>query len=240
MDSFICQPELITTTSVTIQGEEHLHLSRVMRKRAGEEVQVTDGRGKMFVCLVESVERDRTVCRIVSAFEEYNEAAFPIILIQSILKNPNKMDWIVEKAVELGVHEIATVTTEHSVTQTAKIDRLNKLAHAATKQSLRSRIPAVLEVQQFAAALARFQRRIVLFFDESADPGVTLEAVLAELDLGRGVVLCIGPEGGFSPAERDLALSGGAFAVSLGPRRLRSETAAVAALARVSAFQPAV
>jgi 16S rRNA (uracil1498-N3)-methyltransferase len=236
MDSFICNPDTITPHLLIVDGDEHKHLARVMRKRQGDDIMVTDGQGRMFECRVADIGRDRTFCEIVQVLHGFNEPPYPVALMLGVLKNPNRMDWLLEKAVELGVTEVLPVRTERCVAQSARVERLRKLARAATKQCLRSSVPEVFDVLDLDDALQASAGKLPLFFDEAEDEGNSLEQALAKGIPAAGLLLCVGPEGGFGEDERERVLRAGGVSASLGARRLRSETAALAALARLAAL----
>jgi 16S rRNA (uracil1498-N3)-methyltransferase len=202
----------------------------VLRLRAGETVLVGDGRGDVAEAVIEEVEQNVTRCRVLAVHERFNEPPVAVTLLQAVLKNPSKMDWLVEKATELGVASIVPLMTEHTVAHSVKTDRLRKLAETATKQCLRGRIPDISDPLSLPDAVGKFADSRLLMFHESAPLDATIEALVPD---ERPVAAFIGPEGGFSGAEVDLLLSSGADILSLGPRRLRGETAGLVALARL-------
>ena len=221
---------ILPKTHILIQNEEHHHLSRVLRLRVGETVLVGDGRGDVAEAVIEEVEQNVTRCRVLALHEQFNEAPVAITLLQGALKNPSKMDWLVEKATELGVTSIVPLMTKHTVAHSVKTDRLRKLSETATKQCLRGRIPDICDPLSLPVAVEQFAASRLLMFHESAPLGATIEALVLD---ERPLAVFIGPEGGFSSAEVDLLHSRGADILSLGPRRLRGETAGLVALARL-------
>ncbi len=234
MDMFLTTPGLVSDRSLRLRDSEHHHLAHVLRKTEGDELLVSDGEGVMYRCRVDEISETATRCAIIEALPGFNEPLREVVLLQSLLKNPGKMDWIVEKAVELGATRIQPMVTGHTIGKRVKIERLRRLAIAATKQCLRSRIPEISEPLSFDACLDRYADHALLLFHEGADPAQTLEKLLPDLAGGLPFVLLIGPEGGFSGHEVEAALKAGAVVLNLGPRRLRSETAAVVALARLA------
>lgn len=220
----------LASLQILIQNDEHHHLSRVLRLRAGETVLVGDGRGDVAEAVIEEVEQNVTRCRVIALHERFNESPVEVTLLQGVLKNPSKMDWLVEKATELGVTSIVPLMTEHTVAHSVKTDRLRKLAETATKQCLRGRIPDISDPLSLPDAVDDYAASRLLVFHESAPLDATIETLVLD---GRPIAVFIGPEGGFSSAEVDLLHSRGADVLSLGPRRLRGETAGLAALARL-------
>lgn len=219
------------TEPLVLRGEEHHHLSRVLRLRVGETVLVGDGRGDVAEAVIEEVEQNVTRCRVLAVHERFNEPPVEVTLLQGALKNPSKMDWLVEKATELGVTCVVPLMTEHTVAHSVKTDRLRKLAETATKQCLRGRIPDIIDPLSISDAVEKYAASRLLMFHESAPLDATIEALVLD---ERPLAVFIGPEGGFSSTEVDLLQSRGADILSLGPRRLRGETAGLVALARIN------
>ena len=218
----------------TVRGEEHHHLSRSARLREGDAVLLGDGRGTVYEATVAAVLRDETQCTVTRSIPAYHEAPVAVHVLQGVLKNPAKMDWLVEKVTELGAASITPLLTAHTVARSVKSARLRKLAEEASKQCLRGRIPDVHDARAFTTAVAALRDADVrmLLFHEAVDTARTPETLHYD---ARPLALFIGPEGGFSDDEVALLRDGGADLLSLGPRRLRGETAAVAATARVMA-----
>jgi 16S rRNA (uracil1498-N3)-methyltransferase len=214
-----------------IRGDEHHHLSRVLRLGVGDIVLVGDGRGDVVEAVIEAIDHGATRCRVLAVHARYNEPPVAITLLQGALKNPSKMDWVVEKGTELGMSSFVPLLSEHTVAQSVKTGRLRKLAEAATKQCLRGRIPDICDPLSFTEAVEVYASARVLMFHESAPLDATIETLALD---ERPLAVFIGPEGGFSEPEVDLLRSRGADILSLGPRRLRGETAALAVLARLN------
>jgi 16S rRNA (uracil1498-N3)-methyltransferase len=218
------------TDPLVLRGDEHHHVSRVLRLKVGERILVGDGRGDVVEAVIEDVGREETRCRAEAMHRHFNEPFVEITLLQGVLKNPSKMDWLVEKGTELGMASFVPLITEYTIAQSVKTERLRKLAEAATKQCLRGRIPDIREAQSLREVLDRLDGTRLLAFHEQAPGHATPEALTLD---ERQLALFVGPEGGFSEPEIDLFRARGADILSLGPRRLRGETAAIAALARV-------
>ncbi|MBE0645374.1 MAG: 16S rRNA (uracil(1498)-N(3))-methyltransferase [Bacteroidetes bacterium] len=221
----------ISDTIVRIQGEEHHHLSRVVRLRVGDALYVTHGGGDAVEAVIEEIGQGETRCRVTAMHENFNEPRVPTVLLQAALKNPGKMDWLVEKGTELGMTAFVPLLTVRTIAQSVKTDRLQKLAETATKQCLRGRIPKIHAPISLADAVQAQAGARLLLFHESAALDATPESLLLD---GRPLALFIGPEGGFSEEEVALLRGLGADILSLGPRRLRGETAGLAALARIN------
>lgn len=220
---------------LTLHGENAHHAGRVLRLRSGELVTLCDGKGTDFDCTIESVEKDAVVCRMQSSHPAETEPKQRLTLFMALPKG-DKMDFIVQKAVELGVREIVPYLSKNCVSRPdkteKKVERWQKIALEAAKQCGRGYLPAVGAVIPFeqAAAQAAQSETALFFYEHEKQTG--LRDALAD-GVGETVSLLIGPEGGFAPEEAALAVDAGLKSVSLGTRILRCETAPVAALAAV-------
>jgi 16S rRNA (uracil1498-N3)-methyltransferase len=222
---------LKTAEDLWLDGERAHYLSRVLRIRRGDSLVAFDGRGGEYQCRVAEIGRHRVL--LIPGDHAANEAESPLKLhlIQGISRG-DRMDAVVQKATELGVHRISPVNTEFSVVRLdqerslKKSEHWQRIAQSACEQCGRNTVPIVDSPTDLSYLLASEHTgiRVVLL------PGS--ERPLTELPAAEGVLsLLIGPEGGFSDPERALALEFGFLARSLGPRILRTETAAIAAIA---------
>jgi 16S rRNA (uracil1498-N3)-methyltransferase len=232
MDYFYCPPEHIDKELVIIEGEEFSHLSHVMRKNEGDEIRVVDGKGNAYDVRLEEIKKKTARGIIYNSYAHHHESNVEVTLAVGILKNPSKFDFLVEKAVELGVKEIIPMQTERTIPSHAKVDRWQKLALAAMKQSCRSYLPQVKVLSTMGKILSEqhaFGVKVVAH-EKSRE-------ALAQEHLRWGtksrILVMIGPEGGFSDEEIEKCVSVGVMPVSLGERRLRSETAAIVASALI-------
>jgi len=241
MEYFYVPPSGVSPPRLTIDGEEFQHLTHVMRRQPGDEIRVVDGKGNVYDARIVEVIRHEARCEIEAHRVMENEPAIAVTLAVGIVKNAARFDFLVEKATELGVRTIVPLTSERTIPQHAKTDRWQKLAIAAMKQSGRCMLPRVLPL----TPLRRFLEEppVPLSGDiPSGRPPLRLiphekEASRALRDVltreQQDTVICIGPEGGFSEDEVGQAVRAGFVPVSLGPRRLRTETAAITALSMV-------
>lgn len=210
-----------------LPDEEAHHLSKVLRARAGESIEVVDAAGRLFVA-------ELTGGREANVLEERPapEDRGSVTLCQAVPKGRH-MDLVVEKATELGAGAIVPLSTEHGVVRLdrgdGKVERWRRVAAAAARQSQRLRIPEVREVAPFAEAVREAGEAGVLLHNGSDLP--PLEDVVPD----GAVTLFVGPEGGFSEGELALAVERGVKLADLGPFRLRSETAGMVAVARACA-----
>lgn len=216
----------------SLQGSAINHVTRVLRLRSGDTLTVFDGSGGEFPATIEDVRRDTVSVLLGAHAPVERESPLPLTLVQGISRG-ERMDWVVQKATELGVATIVPVFTERSVVQLDARQALKKVQHwrsiavGACEQSGRNRLPVIaapVPVAQFLEQLEpAAQVRLLL----SPRAHQRLTAVRAA---ERGALVLIGPEGGLSDNEQESAQTHGFIPVMLGPRILRTETAAVVAL----------
>ena len=231
MQLFYCK-DITPNAFCTLDAEESRHAVRVLRLREGDELNVTDGRGNLYRCRI--VTSDDRACVIEAAEQEFSalHSPFSIHLAVAPTKNPSRMEWLVEKAVEIGVGEITLLNCDHSERTFLKTDRLEKLAVSAMKQSLHTLLPEIHPAvnlkdwlnSQFSILNSQLK---FIAHCEADKPRTPLATALTP---GKDAVVLIGPEGDFSPEEIALALDCGFQPVSLGSSRLRTETAALYAV----------
>lgn len=220
---------------LTLHGEDAHHAGRVLRLRLGEAVTLCDGAGTDYDCVIETVEKEAVTCRVQRSHPAETEPQQRFTLCMALPKG-DKMDFIVQKAVELGVHEIIPYVSKNCVSRPdkteKKVDRWRRIALEAAKQCGRGRLPQVASVVTVEQAVERAaQCETALFFYENERETGLRDALSG--GVGETVSLMIGPEGGFAPEEVALAAQAGLRGVSLGTRILRCETAPIAALAAV-------
>ena len=232
MSAYIVLPEDVDGDRAVLRGEEHRHLTTSARVRPGERVRLTDGRGTIYDGLVDGVRARETRVRIIARAFRERESPVAVTLAVALLKG-RKMDWALQKATELGACALWPVVTERSIPrkQADPGERWEAILRAAAKQSERAWLPVLRPLADLATVLAEspaFPLR--LFFHERA-AGADWDGIASSG--ATDVLLLVGPEGGFSDREADAATAAGFLAVGLGPRILRGETAALAALALV-------
>jgi 16S rRNA (uracil1498-N3)-methyltransferase len=213
---------------VTVTGDEFHHSVRVVRVREGEEVEVFDRRGRVARGTVASLEKDQATIRVDTDVAS-RESKLTVHLAMSIIQL-EKFELVLQKATELGVTSIVPLVTDRIELRreryAGKLERWNKIVFEAVKQSGRSVVPVVEEPRPFADVVARPGAKIVFEADDDPSPWPpSLESV----------TLFIGPEGGFSEDELAAARGHGCAFARMGPRRLRAETAAIAACVLVAA-----
>ncbi len=230
MDYFYAPPSNVSSGFITIDGDECAHLTHVMRKKVGDTIRVVDGTGNAYDARIEEIARRSARCNILQHHRRLHEPDREVTLGVALLKNGSKFDFLVEKCTELGVSSIVPLLTERTIPQRARTDRYQKLALAAMKQSARCVLPTVHNVEHFTAFLSPVPQSSLKLIPHEQVATPTLTDVLRGRAF-QSIVVCIGPEGGFSDEEIDQAQAAGFIPVSLGTRRLRTETAAIVAVA---------
>lgn len=240
---FLVERKNIRFPFARLEGGEHHHLSKVLRAKPGRQVWLVDDAGNSYEAEIVEVGETQTLLRIL-VLAPAEETRVRVTLGQALLKS-KKMDWIVQKATELGVDVIIPLATARAIVKVGpwegrRADRWQKIARESAKQSRRSSIPEVEEpsfLRDFLIGQPA-SRKLIL----TEDGGTALKEILpagpgdADGDGISTVLLAVGPEGGWTKEEEADSLAAGFEAVSLGKQPLRSETAALAALAMISHF----
>lgn len=217
----------ISNDHIIIEAQEHQHLSRVMRKQAGDRIWISDGLGNAYLTEILEIGKENTQCKIVKTYPMFGEPANKVSLAVGIIK-ASHWEIMLEKAVELGVHDIYPLITRYTVVPNIKRERNEKILLSALKQSGRSYLPVIHEPVQFKKFIEN-KRNEVMFICDNQDDYPPMETGINTTDY----IVLIGPEGGFSTEEVDLAIKHCARPVLLSNRRLRTETACMSALARL-------
>lgn len=217
-------------------GEEARHCTQVLRHRAGDLIDGIDGAGNKYQARITAVAKERVELALLGCESGWGEYAPPLTLIISPLKHPDRLEWCVEKAVELGVSEIRPAICARSVKPGVKTARLQSLALAAVKQSKRSRLPLIHEAAPLAECLRACGQGLRAFaWCEATAPLMDMQVQVRE---AASLCIAIGPEGDFTPEEAAAAQQAGFVPVSLGANRLRSETAALYGLSVFKTLKP--
>lgn len=231
MDFFLTDPDHVHGNALVLSGDEFRHLSRVLRKKVGDHVMVTDGRGMAYEVMIRTLSRGEAECGIVRTLARWNEPKREVTLAISILKNPARLDLVVEKATELGVTTVIPLLCERTIPKHEKHARLEKIAVSAVKQCGRSVLPKIFVLTRFETLVEHAgQYDLRLIPHERTEQSQFLGSVVRHHEKARSVLIVVGPEGGFSDTEIAQADRMGFVPISLGPRRLRSETAALSSL----------
>jgi len=220
-----------------LTGEDAEHLSRVLRAEAGQQYEICDG-SRLYLGEVLEARKHSVRFRIVEELP-VPEPALRILLLASLIKF-ERFEWMIEKATELGVDTILPVQAERSergleLAARKRIERWSRVARAASQQSRRVQLPTILQPSTMREA-SRVEAPVKFYLEETPGCRLLLPAALAlpERRLGETVAVLVGPEGGWTDRERTNLVAAGWMAVSLGSSILRTETAALAALAILS------
>ena len=219
MQHFFVDASQVSEETIRIEGTDVNHMKNVLRMRIGEEVTVSDGQGKEYLCQVLDLEEEQVQLKIVETKASDAELPSKIYLFQGLPKQ-EKMELIVQKCVELGIYAVVPVSMKRCVMKldakkgAKKVERWNTIAASAAKQSGRGIVPEVMSVKTYKEALEMDHTKKLI---QSIKPG-------------QSVGIFIGPEGGFDPDEIVLACETGGQVITLGRRILRTETAGLALL----------
>jgi 16S rRNA (uracil1498-N3)-methyltransferase len=231
MSRFYVRPADVHKGEIIVTKEEARHIACVMRMAAGDRIVAFDGTGKEYVGRIVAVRRGHVRIAVDEERLIREEAGTRVSLAQALPKRQT-MDMIVEKATELGVAEITPVVTDRTVVRLdpggrdAKRERWQKIALSASKQCGRADIPAVRPVSTFADILGGARGYDAAMMACLAEDTRPLKEVIPDIQ-GKKILVMVGPEGDFSPAEIKAAAASGCILVSLGKRVLRVETAAL-------------
>ena len=208
--------------------EESNHCVQVLRRTAGDEVQVTDGVGNLYHCIIINPHRKHCELRIesVETPAPLHEGYVHVCLAPT--KNIDRTEWAIEKCVEMGVDEITPILCEHSERKTVNLERLQKILVSAAKQSLKTRFPILNPLTKMTDLRIEGDKYIAHCIEgyKATDNKFALQQQIVR---GHQTTVLIGPEGDFSPSEVEWALTNGYVPISLGAVRLRTETAAIVA-----------
>lgn len=236
MHHFFVTPQQVQGNQIQIEGTDVNHIKNVLRMKIGEELHISDGNNKKYLCEIAELSADMVLAQIKEELASDTELPSRLYLFQGLPKG-DKMELIVQKAVELGVYEIIPVATKRAVVKlddkkaAKKVERWNSISEGGAKQSGRNIVPKVKGVMTYKEAMQYAKNLDVVLLPYELAEGMedtkqSIEAVQAGMSVG----IFIGPEGGFETSEVEYALEQGAKAITLGRRILRTETAGLTIL----------
>ena len=232
MYHFFIDPGNISGDKVFIEGGDVNHIRNVLRMQKDERLVVSDGEGSDYLCAIEELGDEEIICRVISREASGSECSVRFYLFQGLPKS-DKLEHVIQKSVELGVYEIIPTNTSRSIVKyddkkkQSKLTRWQGIAESAAKQSHRGVIPEVKPIMNYKEALDYAGKTcdlILVPYENFKDIKGTKE-VLSKIKPGMSVAIFVGPEGGFSEEEMDLARAKDAGLITLGNRILRTETA---------------
>ncbi|MCX7710420.1 MAG: 16S rRNA (uracil(1498)-N(3))-methyltransferase [Clostridia bacterium] len=235
MPRFFVDKSNVRGDTIFITGEDVGHIKKVLRLRPGENIIICDGNGTDYLSEIQSIEQDKVIAGINAVEKNLSEPPIDIVLFQGLPKS-DKMDFIIQKSVELGVNSIVPVSTERTVVKIDtkkdadhKVVRWQRIALEAAKQCNRGIVPKIeapVTFEQALNAIKNFDISLIPYEKENQNK---LNNTLQKQNLKR-IAVFIGPEGGFSEKEIQRSKESGTIPVTLGPRILRTETAGIMVL----------
>lgn len=214
-----------TALSFVFDKEESKHIIKVLRKKEGDILYVTNGLGCLFTTEI-TIASDSKCTVKIDSFKEQEKPKFHLHLAVAPTKMNDRYEWFLEKVTEIGIQEITPIICEHSERKVIKTDRFQKILESAMKQSLHYYLPKLNEPISFKEFIQKeISTQKFIAHCEETDK----KSLKNELEIGKDVTILIGPEGDFSVKEIQLAIENSFIPVSLGNTRLRTETAAVVA-----------
>lgn len=208
-----------------LEDEEFRHCTKVLRNKIGDEIQIIDGNGNYFVAIINSIEKQRCHFSITDSKKEIPKQ-YGIHIAVAPTKNQDRLEWFVEKAVELGVDEISFLSCDHSERISIKQARIDRVAISALKQCGRATLPLFSAITDFKTFVEmNFEGEKFMAYVDNTNPNHLFHLAKPS----KKYVVLIGPEGDFSTEELKNAEINGFQKISLGNYRLRTETAAITA-----------
>lgn len=226
-------PDIETDTS--LPEVESGHCCRVLRMKEGDTIHAVDGKGFAYECVITDANPKKTELDIISRSEEKRHWEPRITLAVAPTKNIDRMEWLLEKATEIGIDRIIFLKCARSERKDIKNDRLNKILVSAMKQSMKATLPefcGMKTLKEFIKDLDSSKDEIIKIMGYCSEKFPRKELVNV-YEQGKDVTLLIGPEGDFSPEEVEMSVKAGFIPATFGNTRLRTETAALYALATI-------
>ncbi len=230
MEIFFC-PEIINGISI-LSEEESYHCVKVLRHIEGDEISLIDGAGNFYTAKITSAHKTHCGFEVIKKWKEDNSSCVKIHLAISPTKNNDRIEWLLEKAVEIGVNEISFIECEHSERRKINMERLNRICISAMKQSMRAtlaKLNELISIKEFLNQKSEIKNQ--KFICHLGENKTQLSSVYQK---GNHATILIGPEGDFSNDELKVAVESGFKEVILGNNRLRTETAALVAIVQLN------
>lgn len=213
--------------TLTLPEVESQHAVRVLRLKEGDEVEVVDGKGTLYMCRISLAHNKKCGVEIIERISKKPHWGSEVVICVAPTKNLDRIEWLAEKCTEMGIDRLIPVRCRYSERKELKTERLEKILVSAMKQSLKATLPALDELTPVLDVIKMpFEgKKFICYCDDAVERKVFAQ----EYNPNENVLILVGPEGDFSREEVDAALANGFVAVTLGDSRLRTETAAVAA-----------
>lgn len=219
------------TTQITFDKVESRHIVKVLRKKEGDKIYITNGKGTLFISQINIANDKKCLASIFNTDDKKKSRDYNLHIAIAPTKNNDRLEWFLEKATEIGIDEITPIICDNSERKIIKPERLEKILIVAMKQSLQYHLPKLNESISFAEFISKKQESIKLIAHCEETEKQSLKA---NLKPKQDVLILIGPEGDFSSKEIELANQFGFTPITLGENRLRTETAALVAAQNVA------
>ncbi len=238
MARFFVNPEQVKGKQIEIKGQDVKHIRDVLRLSLDDQITICDGQGIDYQVAIAQIDQDFIMANILNHKQARSETNVQITLFQSLIKG-NRFEWVIQKAVEIGVYKIVPMTTAHCVVKIkqdkkakTKLTRWNNIAQSAAKQSGRGIIPVVENPVSYMEAIQESRQMDFSCMAYEKETSGSLKNYLQSFQ-GKSLGIFIGPEGGFSKEEVAMAQETQLRSITLGPRILRSETASIVLLSNM-------
>lgn len=229
---YFYEPQInLGATSFTCSEETSKHCAQVLRMQGGDAIQITNGMGGVFEATIVEAHKKNTTVQIIKEYAVAS-ASQKIILGISILKNAVRLEWLFEKATEMGVHTIVPLLCERTIHERFKSDRMNNIIQSAMIQSQQTWLPVLSETMPLLQFITKSSAAQKLIAHCEPLHKTSIQSIEPSDDL----LLLIGPEGDFAPSEIEAAIAKDFMPIDLGPTRLRTETAGIFALSCLKNF----
>lgn len=224
-----------SSTDLSFDRTESRHIVKVLRKKEGDLLHITNGKNFLFNAIISSANDKKCTVKIVEVIPQKPKHQYRVHVAMAPTKNNSRFEWFLEKATEIGVDSIYPIICSHSERKVIKHDRMQKLIQTAMKQSLQFALPSLHQQVTFDNFVTqKFNGQGFIAQSESETSGIPIKSLQTQLKKNTDVCILIGPEGGFSLQEISLALQNDYIPVSLGDTRLRTETAGVIAVSTIA------
>lgn len=219
------------TQQITFDKIESRHIVKVLRKKEGDHIYITNGKGLLFISQIDIANDKRCLVSISNIEEKTKSREYRLHVAIAPTKNNERFEWFLEKATEIGIDEITPIVTQNSERKIIKKERLEKIIQSAMKQSLKYHLPVLNDIMTFDEFLKiKKEENIYIAHCNDGDKKLMKEIIKPK----ESIILLIGPEGDFSPAEVIKSLKANYISITLGETRLRTETAAIVAVQNIA------
>ena len=224
----------LSSKECIIEGQEVKHITKVLRKQEGDTIHLTDGKGSIAEAKICQIGKQQLVLE-PKAVKKVPRIDPQVILAFPVLKQPSRMEWMIEKATEYGVSAFQPLLSMHCIRSHFNSKRLESVALSAMKQSLQCYCPEIYPIQSFESFVKKKSDSFGLMA-YTPERKKSFKSTWPALSNTKGITAIVGPEGGFTKDEANLASNSGFTWVSLGPNRLRAESASLAIVQQINVF----